>query len=311
MVLVIFSVFIPCTVLILMKFSIIIPTCDRPDRLDHCLVSLSKLEFPTENFEVVVVDDGSQEPLDTVVGEFDDQLNISLLRTSNQGPAAARNTGAEHAKGEFLAFTDDDCEADENWLNRLDDVFTEFGECMIGGRTINRLTKNYFSMSSQFIVDLAYSFYNRDCKNAKFFASNNMALTAHLYKKLGGFDADFRIASEDRDLCDRCRFERNRLVYEPEAVIWHSHSLSFLRFWRQHFRYGRGAARFHRVRASRGSGRIFHDFSFHLFFPQLFLDRCREMKWTDCVVLIPILLVWQFANALGFGFEFVAGDRVK
>ena len=141
-----------------MKFSIIIPTCNRPDRLAQCLVSLSNLKFPTQEFEVVVVDDGSRDPLDGVVEKFDDQLNIRLLRTSNQGPGAARNTGAEHAKGEFLAFTDDDCEADENWLNHLDDVFKEFGECMIGGRTVNRLTKNYFSMASQFIVDLAYSF---------------------------------------------------------------------------------------------------------------------------------------------------------
>ena len=292
-----------------MHFSVIIPTCNRPDRLQRCLNSLAKLDFPKHEFEVVVVDDGSKKALDSVVDEFHDQLKLTLLRTTNQGPSAARNTGSEVATGKFLAFTDDDCDPDPDWLSRLQDGLGNSEECMAGGRTVNRLRKNCFSMASQFIVDIAYAFYNRNPKNAAFFASNNMALSARLYKKVGGFDSKFRIASEDRELCDRCRFMGYRLIYLPQAMILHSHRLSFFRFWRQHFRYGRGAARYHRVRALRGSGRLFHDLLFHCCLPKLLIKQFYQLKLLDAIALIPILMFWQIANAMGFVYENLFGQR--
>jgi len=68
---------------------------------------------------VIVVDDGSEMPLEAVVAAFHDQLDVTLLTEPHAGPATARNTGAVRAKGEFLAFTDDDCTPASDWLQTL------------------------------------------------------------------------------------------------------------------------------------------------------------------------------------------------
>ena len=80
-------------------FSIVIPTYNRPTRLSACLAAMSQLDYPRDRFEVVVVDDGSPTPMDAVVQPLRSQLNISLIRQSNAGPAAARNVGAQKGKG--------------------------------------------------------------------------------------------------------------------------------------------------------------------------------------------------------------------
>src|SRR5262245_37328532 len=90
-------------------FSIVVPTYQRPDQLTMCLQSLTFLDYPRSNFEVIVVDDGSEMPPETVVAAFHDRLDVTLLTQPHAGPAQARNTGAAHAKGAFLVFTDDDC----------------------------------------------------------------------------------------------------------------------------------------------------------------------------------------------------------
>ena len=92
-------------------FSVVVPTYERPARLAACLRSLARLGYPRERFEVLIVDDASARPPLEAIEQFRDALDLKLLeQTKNAGPAAARNLGARHASGEFLAFTDDDCE---------------------------------------------------------------------------------------------------------------------------------------------------------------------------------------------------------
>ena len=97
-------------------FSIIVPTYNRPRQLADCLRALSALDYPRRRFEVIVVDDGSASPLAEVVAPFHPLFRLTLVTQDNAGPAAARNTGAALAQGEFLAFTDDDCLPSGRWL---------------------------------------------------------------------------------------------------------------------------------------------------------------------------------------------------
>ena len=80
------------------SFSVIVPTHGRPRQLASCLESLTRLQAPAGNFEVVVVDDGSPEPLDEVVKPYRNRLDLTLLRQPNGGPGSARNTGAAAAR---------------------------------------------------------------------------------------------------------------------------------------------------------------------------------------------------------------------
>ena len=114
--------------------SVVVPTHERPAFLRTCLDCLARLDYPRERFEVVVVDDGGRTPL---VGEFRELLEIVAVSRSRGEPAAARNTGAERARGALLAFTDDDCRPGPEWLRRLAERFTREPERAIGGRVVN------------------------------------------------------------------------------------------------------------------------------------------------------------------------------
>jgi len=212
---------------------------------------MSQLDYPRDRFEVVVVDDGSPTPMDAVVQPLRSQLNISLIRQSNAGPAAARNVGAQKARGELLAFTDDDCMPSPDWLRGFANQLTAMPNAMIGGRSLNDLPNNLYSTASQALIDYLYIYYS-DPQRDMFFASNNIAMSRQHFMHIGGFDTSFPLAAaEDRELCDRWQQHGLLMRYDPTITIRHAHHLSLQSFWRQHFGYGRGAFCFHQVRAKR------------------------------------------------------------
>lgn len=283
--------------------SIIIPTYNRPDQLCACLECLAGLDYPRDRFEVIVVDDGSDTSPQEIVDSVRDRLDARLLRRPNGGPAAARNAGAAQARGAFLAFTDDDCFPAPDWLYELAVCFSGKPDHAVGGRTLNGLDKNPFSAFSQMIIDTAYRHYNRDPERASFFASNNLAVPAEAFRAAGGFDPGFR-TSEDREFCDRWIHLSHGLMYAPRAVVSHANNLSFFSFCRQHFNYGRGAFRFYRARALRGSGGYSPDGGFYrsvMIRPDLRL-RGKETFRGEARRLC-LLLLWLAVNTFGFAGE--------
>lgn len=280
-------------------FSVVIPTYERPAQLARCLAALARLDYPAERFEVIVVDDGSAETPADVVGAFDGQLAVRLLVRDNAGPAAARNLGAAHARGRFLAFTDDDCEPDRSWLCALAARLAATPDRIVGGRTINTLATNPYAETSQLIIEVVYAHFNADPMDARFFASNNFAVPAERFRALGGFEETFR-TSEDREFCDRWLAHGWRMTFAPEALIRHAHTLTLRSLWGQHFGYGRGALRFHRAREARGAEPFRPDTGFYMKLLRASLMRARDSR----SALSPALLLWsQLANATGFFYE--------
>src|SRR5262245_53034156 len=260
-------------------FSIIIPTRNRPRQIDECLQALAELEYPRDSFEVIVVDDGSSKSPAAIVERFQSQLNLMLLTQANGGPSAARNAGASRAKGKFFAFTDDDCVPKRDWLKTLAARFALTPDHLIGGRTLNGLVRNAYSATSQLIVDIVYAYYNADASNPRFFASNNLALPAKLYREVGGFDSRFRTA-EDRELCDRWRHHQLPMTYAQEVIVYHAHVLTAGSFLEQHFGYGRGAFLFHQVRRQRGSGHFAEELAFYRSEERRVGKECR-VRWSS------------------------------
>ncbi len=237
-------------------FSIVIPTYDRPDLVRRLLSALSRLDYPAERFEVIVVDDGSPRPLHAVIAEFVDRLDVRLIRQRNAGPATARNRGAGEARGQWLAFTDDDCVPERGWLNGLERALLRDSEVAVGGRLLSYPEDTVYSVASQNLVEYLYHYYNRPDSSARFFSSANLACARDLFLATGGFNESFRIAAaEDRDICDRWCEQGRRLVFAGNAVVRHAPRLTFRRFVRQHFNYGRGALCLHRARELRGVSR--------------------------------------------------------
>src|SRR5215470_15202715 len=115
-------------------FSIVVPTYRRPAQLAVCLDAITRLDYPADRFEVIVVDDGSGAPPETAVAAVRGRVDVTLLAPPHRGPAAARNAGAAHAKGDVLAFTDDDCAPDASWLRALARCLGPDALCAAGGR---------------------------------------------------------------------------------------------------------------------------------------------------------------------------------
>jgi len=287
------------------KYSIIIPTFNRRDVIRGTLEALARLNAPPGGYEVVIVDDGSPQPLDALVAPYRDRLEITLSRQENAGPAAARNRGAELARGRFLAFTDDDCQPIPDWLCVFDQVFARHPDELLGGIIINALESNVCSATSQLIVDLVYRQFNPTPETATFFCSNNFVMAAARFWDLGGFDSSsFRLAAgEDRDFCSRWRQQGWSMRQVNEAVILHYHQMSLRKFWKQCFGYGRGACTFHRLEAMRGHNSLIRDSGFHFNLPRALWPLLRRLNWKSRVAALPLLGVWQVANLMGFLYQ--------
>ncbi len=283
-------------------FSIIIPTYNRPEKLTNCLQSLTKLNYKKDNFEVIIVDDGSTTSYESTVTPFQKQLNIKFIRQDNSGPGNARNRGVTEAKGQYLAFTDDDCQPAPNWLSAFADAFRQYPYCLLGGHTINQLNDNIYSSASQQLIDYLYSYYNKDPHQATFFTGNNFAISKHLFEKIGGFDITFYLgAGEDREFCDRTLNQGYQMIYIKQAIIYHAHQLTFSKYMKQHFNYGRGAFMFHQIRAKKNLVKIqVEPISFYF---SLLTYPLKYYSGQFKLFLVFLLLASQIANTFGFFFE--------
>lgn len=290
-------------------FSVIIPTFNRPQGLQHCLEGLSALNYPRDRCEVLVVNDGGLHSPDSLIRSLGARSQIRLLHVPHGGPAAARNAGACEATGEVLAFTDDDCVPASGWLQALASGFSRAPDSLIGGRTLNSLDGNPYSTASQLLIDYLYEYYGRSSRPGRFFASNNLAVPTGAFRSLGGFDSSFtRAGGEDRELCDRWQGQGNELRYVPEAVVYHAHALSLRSFWQQHARYGRGAHRFHRLRTLRDGQQV--RLEPPSFYAGLVGAPFRNDRVGQRTLLASLLLLSQISNAIGYYRE-ALGTRLR
>lgn len=281
----------------MLTFSVVIPTYNRPSQLRGCLEALADQDYPQTAFEVIVVDDGSTESLRGIDDLFRAKLSLVFLRQQNAGPASARNTGAQHAKGRYIAFTDDDCVPARDWLRRLADNLDGQPDQLCGGRVLNSFPENVFSVASQIIMDVVYE-WQKTTDAPRFFTTNNLSVPARRFVECGGLDPLFR-CSEDREFCDRWTHNGGVLRYAPEAVVYHKRELNFWTFVQQHFNFGRGAFRFYLLRAQRGWGHLRVDPHFYLGL----LHHSVNRPLRQSLSVLGAIFVSQLANVGGYFWE--------
>ena len=230
--------------------TIVIPSYNRPDRLARCLEAIGAQE--DQDFEVVVVDDGSATPLAEVCGPFGSK--VRCIRQENAGAGPARNRAVREAQGEFLAFTDDDCLPHPDWLGKLRAAHQGDPSRLVGGYVVNGLPDNVYSTTSQELCDYLYDYFGADQGDISFFTTNNMACSRESFLAISGFDDIFPGAgAEDRDFGMRWRESGRHLFYEPDALVDHFHAMTLKSFLRQHWNYGRGARTLHKQLDARNS----------------------------------------------------------
>ncbi len=254
------------------------------------------------SFEVIVVDDGAKEPLWMDASKWAERFSLLVVRQENAGPATARNRGVAEARGEFIAFTDDDCLPEPAWLETLIGAVRTNPEALCGTITFNDLKDDVWAATSQVIIDLVYAYFNTRPHDAYFLTSNNIACRRAIFLEMGGFDTGFsRAGAEDREFCDRWRMSRRPIHLIPSPLLQHRHHQSLRKFVDIHYRYGRGAFVYQSKRLTRGSGTMKEDMGFHRSLPRLLgrMDSTGRGMCCRAGILIG-LAIWQFVNAAGF-----------
>jgi cellulose synthase/poly-beta-1,6-N-acetylglucosamine synthase-like glycosyltransferase len=238
------------------EISVVIPAFERVAALAECLQALASQTLPASRFEVIVCDDGSRVPvrhsLASVLRAIGDRLQVRVIRQRNAGPATARNRGAAAARGRYLAFTDDDCRPEPQWLERLLRHFAIEPAVLVGGGLRTTAASDRYARATQAIMDFAYAEQERR-GGMRLFGTSNIALSVAAFQRLGGFSSAFkRAAGEDYDLCARWYKNGGKVSYLPDAIVTHDHALTFRAYWLQHFSYGRGLLHVRRRLRRRG-----------------------------------------------------------
>jgi glycosyltransferase involved in cell wall biosynthesis len=229
--------------------SVIVPTRDRPQALDRCLAALGAQSLG-DRLEIVVVDDGSRasEEVAAVVARHP---RARLVRRAGTGPASARNAGVRAARGSFLCFTDDDCEAQPDWAERLAEALQEGADAAAG---TTRLTlSGSLADAFQLIVEAPAAVPPPNGSDLSFATSNNLACTRAVFEATP-FDESYpHAAGEDRDWCARLLAGGFVLRSAPAACVLHDQVLTLRGFIARQVRYGQGAYRFRRRSSDRRS----------------------------------------------------------
>jgi GT2 family glycosyltransferase len=283
---------------------VIIPSRCRPEAASRCLAALSRQTLDHSLFEVLLVDDGSPEPLTVDTRSLPPTFRFRIAHQKQSGPAGARQLGARSCQSEILLFTDDDCVPAPDWVRNMARAVESHPHALVGGSTRNGATSNRQARVNQLILDLVYQHFNPAGGSPSVLASNNIGCRRTDFLELGGFDLDFPLpAAEDRDLCDRWRHRGWPLVLAPEAVVDHHHLQTITQFLRMYFRYGRGARILHEKRRSRGARGVRDDLGFHQSIPARLAPRLRGDPLPERLRVIALLFAWQLANAAGFFWE--------
>ena len=215
-------------------FSVIVCTRNGRDRIGTCLEAIRKMDGG--GFETIVVDDGSTDgSADFVEKHFP---WARLVRLEPCGLSNARNIGAAAAHGEVLAFTDDDCEPDREWITRLRRTFQEGKFAAAGGPNLPPKPKTW-EEAVVCAAPGAPSHVMLDDEEAEHLPGCNLAVTRAAFDAIGGFDPQFHTAGDDVDFCWRLRDAGFRLGFVPGAFVWHWRRPSISKFLGQQLGYGR------------------------------------------------------------------------
>ena len=218
------------------KVSVVVATYNGGRTLPYCLESLLHLNYA--DYEVILVDDGSTDRTPEIATTFP---SVRYLRQPNQGLSAARNTGSRAAMGEIVAFTDDDCRADENWLYYLVGGLLRSDFAGMGGH-------NFLPPDDSAIATAVMASPGGPAHvlltdtEAEHIPGCNMAFYKWALEQVGMFDPIFRKAGDDVDICWRLQDGHFKIGFSPAAFVWHYRRSTIKAYLKQQIGYGEAEA---------------------------------------------------------------------
>ena len=218
--------------------SFIIPVYNRPDEINDLLSSFVNLKG-NKDFEILIIEDGSDINCSHIINVFLGKLNISYFHKENSGPGDSRNYGMKTAKGKYFIILDSDCILPENYLNRLiNNLNDNFSECF-GGVDDSHKTFNSFQKAVSFsMTSLITTGHIRGGKYSKKFQprSFNMGISKKAFEMSNGFGKIH--PGEDPDLSIRLNKLGIKTHLYSDVKVFHKRRISVLSFFNQVYKFG-------------------------------------------------------------------------
>jgi O-antigen biosynthesis protein len=218
------------------RVSVVVCSYNGSKTLDGCLRSLMRLDYP--EFEIILVDDGSTDKTPEIAACYP---LVRYHRQKNRGLSVARNVGMDLATGEIIAYTDDDCFADEDWLYYLVGKLLDSEASGVGGPNFLP-TKDGPVAACVSASPGTPAHILIDDSEAEHVPGCNMAFWADRLRAIGGFDPVYTKAGDDVDVCWRLQAEGERIVYNPAAMVWHHRRATVAAYLKQQRGYGQAEA---------------------------------------------------------------------
>jgi len=258
-----------------MKVSVVIPTYNGEKKIRETLEALSAQDH--SEYEIIVVNDGSTDQTEKIIKELQKEISqLRIVTQENQGPGRARNRGVEEAKGEIIAFTDDDCVPERKWLRKITEMFKEDKKIgIIGGTYLpdqkeNTWIDRWQRSNTNIFMESGLG------KKIHFFETNNMAIRKDIFKEVGGFNLLFggKEGSEDIDLNYKVLKKGYHLILSPEARLKHKHKENLKGLLKRAHIAGSGDAMFMLINPEKKTFRPYQSF----ITPILALRRTMEQR---------------------------------
>jgi glycosyltransferase involved in cell wall biosynthesis len=244
--------------------SIVVCTKNGSKKIKNCLDALIKQTYPPSKYEIILVDDGSTDNTLEIVSKYPIKI---IKNEKNIGLAGSRNIGAKEAKGEIIAFTDDDCIPNNDWLEKLEERYSDESISGVGGpaeiynkektlmadyiRYKNPLapleadllkSSNIFYRFLLYVRNIFFPVKRDKYRRVYSLVGANMSFRKSILEKLNYFDGRLINAGEEEDVCKRhnIEFKNNKLFFTSDAIVLHDYNISPRSIFKRYYSYGVG-----------------------------------------------------------------------
>lgn len=215
--------------------SVVVCTHNGAATLADCLDGATRLHYP--EYELIVVDDGSSDSCAAIAAAF----GARVVRIAHSGLSAARNAGLRCARGEIVAYLDDDARPDPDWLTHIALGFEDPAVAAVGGPNILPPESGAVAAAVANAPGGPTHVLISD-RDAEHLPGCNLAIRRAELEQIAGFDERFRVAGDDVDVCWRLLDAGHRLAFSPGAVVLHRRRGTVAGYLRQQRGYGRAEA---------------------------------------------------------------------